>query len=417
MSEGPTSEVSAARARALLLDGLGLLPGAGTAAKAPVQRSTLDMIESIGFVQVDSINVVERAHHHIAWVRTPGYEPRVLESLLVKGLVFEQWTHDASVIPAKWFPHWRHRFTKRGMGTWIKQRLGKDADRVVEKVRRRIEAEGPLMAKDFVEARGGSGGWWEWTPSKAALEHLWRVGELSICARVNFHKVYDLTSRALPKVYGLAMPSEEEHVEWACRTALERLGVATAREVAQFWNAIDQKRVQRWCEGGVRAGEVERVSIEAADGSKPRPGFALAGWKERASAALARLDMRPSRERPLRLLSPFDPLVRDRARCKRLFNFEYNFEAFVPEKKRKYGYYVLPILDGDRLVGRLDPKADREAGRLIVKGVWWEKGVRETTALRKKLDEALEEYAGLNGVGWKETSKQTARRGARIDTR
>lgn len=356
------------------------------------------MIESIGFVQVDSINVVERAHHHILWTRLPNYTQRTLDELQGRGDVFEQWTHDASIIPSVWFAHWKPRFTQRGMGTWVKQRLGKNANRVVAHVRDRIEAEGPLMAKHFVGdgegEGGGSGGWWEWKPTKAALEHLWRTGELSIAKRVNFHKVYDLTSRVLPKVHEHPIPSDEEHAAWACTTALERLGCGTSREIAQFWNAIDQKRAQRWCEAAAARGEIARVSIEAVDGSKPREGFAVHDWRERAKAAAEMVNEGGA----LRLLSPFDPLVRDRARCRRLFGFEYNFEAFVPEAKRKFGYYVLPILDGGRLIGRLHPKAERCDGNLVVKGAWWEPRVRETKALRLRLDDVLERYATFNGV-------------------
>lgn len=356
------------------------------------------MIESIGFVQVDSINVVERAHHHILWARLPNYSQRTLDELQKRGDVFEQWTHDASIIPSRWFAHWKPRFTQRGMGTWVKQRLGKDATKVLSHVRGRIEAEGPLMAKHFVGdgegEGGGSGGWWEWKPSKAALEHLWRVGELSISKRVNFHKVYDLTSRVLPRVHDHPSPDDEEHNAWACTTALERLGCGTSREIAQFWNAIDQKQAQRWCDAAAARGEIARVTIEAVDSGKPREGFAVREWRERARVAA---EMANASE-ALRLLSPFDPLVRDRARCRRLFDFEYNFEAFVPEKKRKFGYYVLPILDGARLIGRLHPKAERESGKLVVKGVWWEAGVRETRALRRRLDETLERYAAFNGV-------------------
>jgi uncharacterized protein YcaQ len=396
VNEGSTVEtVSACEARALLLRGLGL---AGETSKAPVKRNaareTLAMIEAIGFVQVDSINVVERAHHHILWSRLPGYSQGVLDELIGRGEVFEQWTHDASVIPSRWFAHWKPRFEERGMGNWVKQRLGKGGEKVVAHVRGRIEAEGPLMAKHFEGEGGGSGGWWEWKPSKAALEHLWRVGELSIAKRVNFHKVYDLTSRVLPRVHGDPTPSDEEHVKWACETALERLGCGTAREIAQFWNAIDQRVAQKWCNGAAARGEIERVMIEAVDGSKARAGFAVGDWRERAKAATAMANGRGG----MRLLSPFDPLVRDRARCKRLFGFEYNFEAFVPETKRKFGYYVLPILDGERLIGRLHPKAERDDGKLVVKGVWWEPKVRETKSLRRRLDEVLERYAKFNGV-------------------
>lgn len=393
--------VPAAAARALLLDGLGLATGnAGrdVPRRRSVARDTLAMIESIGFVQVDSINVVERAHHHILWNRVPGYSPEVLDSLIVDGRVFEQWTHDASVIPSIWFPHWKPRFERRGMGNWVKQRLGKDGDRVVAMVRQRIEAEGPLMSKHFEEGGGKSGGWWEWKPAKAALEHLWRSGELCVASRVNFHKVYDLTSRVLPEVHALPTPGDAEHDDWACRTAIERLGVGTSREVSQFWNAIDQKRAHSWCEAAAEAGDLERVTVEAADGSRPKAGYAVAGWQTRARTATKRIAAASAAGAPLRLLSPFDPVIRDRARCRRLFGFEYNFEAFVPEKKRKFGYYVLPILDGDRMIGRLHPKADRDAGKLLVKGVWWEAGVRETRALRGRLDEALEQYATFNGV-------------------
>lgn len=384
-------------ARRLLLRGLSfdLPPGDIEPGPARCERNALSTISSLGFVQLDSINVVERAHHHILWTRLPSYRPAMLDALQRSGQVFEQWTHDASVIPTAWFPHWRHRFEGREMGSWVRLKLGKDGPRVLAEVRRRIEREGPLMSKDFESHGHKAGAWWDWKPARAALEHLWRTGELSIAARVNFHKVYDLTERVLPHVREMPTPDRAEHEGWACRTALERLGVVTPRELAQFWNAIDAKDAAGWCARAERAGEVERVMVEACDGSAPREAYATRDWRERAARAGEETERNVA---SVRLLSPFDPLVRDRARCRRLFGFDYTFEAFVPERKRKFGYYVLPILDGDRLVGRLDPKLDRARSRLTIRGVWWEPGVKPTKKLRRRLDEAVARYAAFLGA-------------------
>ncbi len=209
--------------------------------------------------------------------------------------------------------------------------------------------------------------------------------------RENFQKVYDLTGRVLPERSNAPQPSEEEHVEWACRTALERLAVATPREVAEFWNAISTSEAKAWCVEAVRAGRITPVIVESLDGSKPKPGFAIVDW-ERKLRELPEVSVRT------RLLSPFDPVLRDRAPARRLFNFDYRFEAFVPEPKRQYGYYVLPILEGDRLVGRLDAKFHRREVLLNVRRIYWELGIRVTISRRRELEKAVARLPRLIGA-------------------
>src|SRR5205823_4820134 len=242
-------------------------------------------------------------------------------------------------------------------------------------------------SQDFEhERRGASGAWWDWKPQKAALELLWMTGELMVARRAGFQKVYDLTERVLPAAHAAPRPDARAHIEWACRTALERLLIATPKELAEFWDAVDVSQAKTWCAEAVRAGRLTPVLVEAADGTPPRASFAVVDWAQR----LERLPAPPARTR---LLSPFDPVLRDRARARRLFGFDYRFEAFVPAPQRQYGYYVLPVLEGDRLVGRLDAKFDRRAGLLNVRRLDWEPGVRATARRRKELTRALERLA------------------------
>lgn len=381
-------------ARRLLLGAQGLLADPQRpATPARVHRQ----IERMGFVQVDTINVVERAHHHILLSRFDGYRPAMLAKLLERERsLFEHWTHDASVIPTRWFRHWKPRFARyRRPDSWPARRMrriGSDAERVLDHVRGRIAREGPLMSKDFEHERTRKGrGWWDWKPQKTALEFLWRTGELSIAARVNFHKVYELTERWLPELHRESPPGDEEHVEWACASALERLGVASASELQQFLGAIDLAAARRWCQEAERAGRIVRVVVESADASAPRPAFAPPDWERRAR----RLPEAPPRAR---LLSPFDPVLRDRKRAQRLFGFDYTFEAFVPESRRRFGYYVLPVLQGERLVGRVDAKLDRDRERLDVRRVWWEPGAGPVPARRRALRDAAERLAEQVGA-------------------
>jgi len=386
--------IKAEQARLLLLGAQGLLDDP---AREATPASVFDLIERMGFVQLDSISYVERAHHLTLSSRLDGYRREHLSHLLERERsLFEHWTHDASAVPSKWFAHWRPRFERwRARSTashWWKERMGDDAERVIKHVRQRVTREGPLRSQDFENERpGASSAWWGWKPAKAALEFLWTTGELMVARRESFQKVYDLTERVLPDASHAAEPSESEHVEWACRTALERLVVATAKELAEFWAAVDLARAREWCEEALKAGRVVPVSVEPADGAKPQRSFAAVDWERR----LSELPAPPARTR---LLSPFDPVLRDRARARRLFGFDYRFEAFVPEPRRQFGYYVLPILEGDRLVGRVDPKFERREGLLHVRRVYWEPGVRPTLQRRRGLKRAVERLARFVGA-------------------
>lgn len=387
-------DISTREARLLLMHGACLLDAARSA-RTPA--GALRLIESLGFVQIDSIHVVERAHHHVMWSRASDYERATLDRLQRNGRIFEHWTHDASLIPTGLYAHWRHRFARVAWGGWFTRMMGPKPEETVAHVRERITREGPLMASDFEHAGPRkAAGWWEWKPAKAALDYLWRRGELAIAHRVNFQKVYDLTPRVLAHAIEAEAVSEQEHVAWACRSALERLGVATPTQIARFWQAVTIAQARAWCAEQAKSGEIVAVKVTTMDG-KVTSAWAPIDVKRRI--ARAERDCASIAD-VTRVLNPFDPVLRDRARCAALFGFDYRFEAFTPAAKRRYGYYVLPILHGERLVARFDPKLDRDAGALSVATLHWETGVRadERRKLAGTVDEAIARYARFCGA-------------------
>ena len=238
-------KLSNQQARLLLLNRQGLARDT----RAPFNADTLqELIHQLGYVQLDSINTVERAHHMILHTRSDGYAHAHLKELHeTRKTLFEHWTHDACLIPTEFYPHWRHRFqaTKRSRSTprWEK-RLGPDGAKVVSGVRARIKKEGPLMSRDFEDK--GQGAWWGWGPSKTALEYLWRTGELSISKRQGFQKVYDLTERTINARHREPKPTLNQTIDWKCREALKRLGVATPGEIAAYWASVPVKQATDW---------------------------------------------------------------------------------------------------------------------------------------------------------------------------
>ena len=384
LSRVTTPTVSAADARRLLMGLQGLLDDPGRRVTSALLERTLDQL---GFVQLDSINVVDRAQHLTLGARLHAYRPRHLETLLEKRRsLFEHWTHDASAIPIAWYPHWKHRFRAFAKSEryqkWKRQRLGPDGERVVRGVRRRLAREGPLMNRHFEAEPGQRGSWWGWTPTKTALEFLWHTGEVAISGRENFHKVYDLAERVHPEAHRTRISGPRQHLDWACREAIRRLGVASPAEIAAYWKAVPPAKVRRWCNDAVRRGELVAVQVEDAAGGTRRPAVALADWQERVRAL-------PPPPAGMRVLGPFDPVIRDRTRLQRRFGFEYSFEAFVPAAKRVHGYYVLPVLEEDRFVARIDPKLHRDEGRLEVRALYWEPELRASRAHRAALEDAL----------------------------
>lgn len=352
----------------------------------------LQMIHDLGFVQVDSIATVERAHHQILFSRNQTYRREDLTALLeTERALFEHWTHDASVIPSAFYAYWKHRFRREEVSIgerWRKWR-GEGFETEFESTFERIAAGGAAMSRDMKEEGHRSGGWWNWHPSKTALEYLWRTGKLAIAGRVNFQKVYDLSERVFPEEVHAADVSHDQFIDFACRGALERLGFATPGEIAAFFALISPTEVKEWL--ARHRDELCEVLVEPVDGGAPRACFALADFAARAG------ELSPLPER-IRVLSPFDPLIRDRARTERLFGFFYRIEVFVPEPKRQYGYYVFPLLEGNRFVGRIDMKANRRDGTLDVRRLWLEPGVRPSAGRLEKLDAELARLARFTGV-------------------
>ena len=392
-----TPTLSRDAARLLFLQGQALLdPPERPCGPAAVRR----LVRRLGFVQLDSIHVLERAHHLTLLARNRGYRREHLDTLYRKRQVFEHWTHDASLLPIEWHRHWHH---PRRMHTarldryrWLARRVGDNAEQVLAGILDRVRAEGPLRSSDFADERANvSGGWWNYKPAKAALEYLYWRGDLCVVARPNFHKVYDLADRHVPDEHRGDAVDREAFVRWTVRESIDRLQVATPGEIAGFLATTKPSEVRPMLAELLKGGELELVALETGG-----TAYAVADWRgrlRRARSALARLDEEP------RLLSPFDPIARDRRRLLRLFDFDYRFEAFTPEPLRKYGYYVLPVLLRDRMVGRVDLKHDRRAGTLRVLGEWPEPGQRAPLPI----DAALQRLAAF--IGAERVDRQASR--------
>ena len=383
--------ISNRHARRIFMERQGLI------ARPTPKQSKSDLkclIHKLGFVQIDSIATVERAHHMILFARNQTYQPKHLACLLEQDrAMFENWTHDAAIIPTEFYPNWQRRFERDAAtlrARWRKwQRIG--FEDILEDMVQHIAENGPAMSRSFKRnSKPSGGGWWDWDPSKTALEYLWRTGRIAITRRDAFQKVYDLTERVIPDEHRRgdrrnATPDDETLINWCCRSALERLGFATPGELAAFWGIVTAGEAREWALSA--AGHCwPRVLVETADGSKPRQALAH-------PSALA-LDQEALNPPPrLRVISPFDPVIRDRKRLKRLFNYDYRIEVFVPEVKRTFGYYVFPLLEGDRFVGRIDMKRDTKTGKLTVTGLWWEAGIKPSKGRLAKLDAELARVA------------------------
>ena len=385
--------LSNALARRLFLDRHGLVvPPTGPAKGADLTK----VITDLGFVQLDSVNTVARAHDLILFARRPAYRTPHLKRLYERDkALFEHWTHDAAMIPMAFYPYWHLRFQrdaemlKKRWATWRKHEFHDRFDTVLQQIR----DHGPVCSSDVgqEEARAKTG-WWDWHPSKTALEYLWRSGALTVIGRDGFQKRYDLTERVIEQNLCDAAnaPDPEESIDWLCNAALDRLGFATSGELAAFWDTVSPKETKDWCAVEKAAGRLEEIEIDCVGGRK-RVSFTRPGALEAA------LDL-PTAPNRLRVLSPFDPALRDRNRAERLFGFFYRIEIFVPEAKRQYGYYVFPLLEGERLVGRIDMKAHRDAGELRVRALWPEPKIRWSKGRQARLEAELTRIMRLANV-------------------
>ena len=319
----------------------------------------------------------------------------MLDQLLAKDrVIFEHFTHDASVIPMDFLPYWQRQFRRKkerlDRASW-KKTLPNQAAR--EAIKARIRREGPLSTHAFDTKIVGEKKMWSRPPHKLALDYLWYTGELATSHRINFNKYYDLAERVFPAELCALTLSDTAQVDWLCQAALDRMGFGLASEVQHYWDAVSPTDLRQW--RARSQGLVQSVSIETASGQWVQ-GIAPADIEARLA------NLTPTTTR-LRILNPFDPAIRDRNRLQRLFGFEYRVEMFVPAAKRVWGYYVFPILEGEQFVGRIEVKGDRKQSVLNVINFWPEAGVAWSEGRFKKLASELERmrrFIGVAAVEW-----------------
>jgi|WetSurMetagenome_2_1015567.scaffolds.fasta_scaffold22575_3 uncharacterized protein len=388
--------ISKSIARRIVLDAQLLNGSAGV---KPGKAGTQRIIDQLGYIQIDTIHIVERAHHHTLRTRQSGYTPVILHDLqAVDRTVFEYWAHAMAYLPMPdyRFMLYRMKQFRSSDHPWLQYHTA-DGGLPLGEVLKRIRAEGALTAKDFQKPSDRKRGpWWDWGPAKSALELLFWRGELMISERRNFQKVYDLTERVLPPGTDTRMPDERETAVHLIRQALSALGIASLREICVFKQPAsgrDSKfRAVPW-EVMIRTVEElaeEKVLVEAViRGGNEERCFLLRD-------ALDGLAGPPRAGKSVHILSPFDNLIIQRDRTGRLFDFSYTLECYLPASKRTHGYFVLPVLYGDSFAGRIDPQADRKSGRLILHSVSLEKDFKPSGAFIAKFAGAIADFAAFN---------------------
>ncbi|MCA1815590.1 MAG: winged helix DNA-binding domain-containing protein [Acidobacteria bacterium] len=377
-----TRELSQSQARAVMLAAQGLDRRPARAAR---KSDVLQAIRRMGALQIDTIHVVARSPYLVLWSRLGDYEPRWLDELLAEGRIFEYWSHEACFLPTEDYPLYRRRMIDPGALGWkySHEWIAKHRQEV-ERVLTHVRENGAARSADFKRTDGKAGGWWEWKPEKRALETLFTAGELMIARRHNFQRIYDLRERVLPAWDDARLPPREETDRALALKAVRALGVAKARWVGDYFRT-DKNVMRSLVETLAEEGDLLRVAIE---------GLAEEAYVHPSNSKLTELAQAGKLKPELTtLLSPFDPLVWDRARARELFGFDYRLECYTPAPKRIYGYFTLPVLHRDRLVGRLDAKAHRKDGVLEVKSLHFEPGVTLDDEVFNAVARALREFA------------------------
>lgn len=326
----------------------------GSWSLSPGKVGVAEVVERLGYVQIDTISVVQRAHHHTVWSRHGGTRVGMLYDLLADhDRVFEYWTHAASYIPLSDYRYYIPRmkaFSQHERHVKIMSEHSELAQHILD----RIRAEGPLGSADFKPPEGfESGTWWNWKPSKRVLEALFSAGALMISGRRGFQRLYDLTERVLPAHVDTSEPSAEEARRFHARRILSAHGVVSHMA---FRRRIRRPAFEAIMGDWIGAGEVLALEVEGSDPTY----YAL-------SEQVAQLASLPEPPELVHILSPFDNATIWRDRLEALFDFDYSLECYVPKAKRVHGYFVLPVLWGDRFVARLDAKADRKPRTLILR--------------------------------------------------
>jgi uncharacterized protein YcaQ len=350
------------------------------------RRAGADEVEGavrrLSCVQLDSISTVERSHRIVLASRVGVYPRGTISSLLANGRLFEYWAHEACLLPVEDFPLFRWRM--RGRGHWDShERALREHPEVAEQVLGEIRARGPLGSRDF--EGGGGRGMWNWKPAKRVLDSLWDRGDLSIAGRRGFQRLYDLTERVIPgAVLDAPEPSDGQALRGLVLRAVHGRGALTESGIAEHYRVPGRMAAVRpHVDALVAEGELRRLRVDDGGPDVLVPAGPPLGESVSPGATL---------------LSPFDNLLWDRPFVERVFGFSYVMEIYKPEPERVYGYYVMPLLRGDRIVGRADVKSDRRAGELRLLAFHREPRVRDTNALREALTRSLERLARAAGL-------------------
>ncbi len=341
------------------------------------KTAVLNTINRLSYLQIDTISVVQRAHEHILQNRVPNFDETMLNELMIDRSLYEYWSHAASYLPFSNF-----RFSLPVMDA--RKKLKSIDTRLARKILQRVRADGPLRSKDFdAPDQFRSGGWWQWKPAKQALEHLFMTGELMVSHRQGFQKVYDLPENVIPSHVNSSMPTTEEWSKFIVLSMIDSLGVATEYDLGYAKGTI-----QRLTKVAMKEPISEAIDYFCREGGLSEISVEGQTYYCRPSS-LEQLPIKVNR-RAVQLLSPFDNLIINRLRTRQLFDFDYRLECYLPAKKRKFGYFAMPILYGDTLIGRIDAKIERNTAELIIKNLWLETMMSEQVIRALKL--GLEDF-------------------------
>jgi uncharacterized protein len=370
--------------------------GIGEPPKRATRKSVEETVNRLGCVQIDTINVVERAHYFTLWTRLGQYRKEDLYRLAYEDRhIFEGWGHAMCYMPIDHYRYLiaanRERARSRVIHTGWFSRV---APEIVDAALERVKKEGPLGSADF-EGKKSSSGWWGWKPSKRALEALFSAGALMVTRRDGFQRIYDLTERVLPSSVDTTEPTEEERNRFFATRTLGSLGATKPTDIKSYYHAwcvkfrLGTKAIQELLDGLVAEGLATSLSVKGLKTSyyclaedAPRLGELERDWDYSG----------------VRLANYFDSLLWQADRLDALFGFERALEVYLKPEQRRYGYFTTPILYGDRLVGRLDPKLDRKEKKLIIRGLWYEDGFTPDEEYQNEFMRTLDDFTRFNGA-------------------